>query len=94
MYYNYFIKVIIGFNFFLQATAVLLSPNGTLDSPALCARPVLAAKNFAPPGPFGKNRQGRRASRSFADLYALASLQVNKYQRLLAASIKAQSRGI
>ena len=89
MYYNYFIIVIIGFNFFLQATAVLLSPNGTLDSPALCARPVLAAKNFAP-GPFGKNRQGRRASRSFADLYALASLQVNKYQRLLAASIKAR----
>ena len=73
----------------MQATAVLVSPNGTLDSPA----PVLAAKNFAPPGPFGKNRQGRRASRSFADLYALASLQVNKYQRLLAASIKAL-RGI
>ena len=73
----------------MQATAVLVSPNGTLDSPAL---PVLAAKNFAP-GPFGKNRQGRRASRSFADLYALASLQVNKYQRLLAASIKAR-RGI
>ena len=59
-----------------QANSVLVSPSGTLDSPrALFPNPFPRPTPIYKNPKFGYGRQGRRASRSFADLYALASLQ-------------------
>jgi hypothetical protein len=74
--------------FFKANNSVIVSPNGTLD---LDNSPTPSNNHLAPGLSYGYGRQGRRASRSLVDLYALASLQQRSAGHFQLANYKNKS---